>query len=342
MKNSLAKNNLSVANRFFRATLLLIRNATVKIDTAQDAPPMGVIPKSTDSGIGYDLYEPDDTPIKTFIVIHGLTLQGERDPRLICFSKALATSGVRTAAISLPALKKCRFEDKDVHAIMDLVRTLSAVYNQKIGIIGFSLGAGLGLVAAASTDVRDMVEPLILFGAYYNLTDIRDIIAGYSRKVPTNDDQWDSFIWIRLIMAYKNLESLPLNEIEKAELVEFLTQYCVETSIDRKREFYERVLKKLNLEEKNIFDVSAEVMKKLSPENKIRSITCRVGLLHDSFDRLIPWQHSEKIFQELSDRHNPNGQKMIITPLLSHVTARYSLKVTDIYHILSILGEIFR
>jgi len=342
MKNLPIKNSLSAADRLFRAALLLIRNAAVKEETLQKDPPKGVIPKSTDSGVEYDLYEPEITPKKTFIVIHGLTLQGERDPRLIRFSKALAASGVRTAAISLPALKKCRFEDKDVHAIMDLVRTLSAAHNQKIGIIGFSLGAGLGLVAAGSPDAGDMIELFILFGAYFNLADVRDVVAKYNRKEPAHDDQWDIFIWIRLMMAYKNLKTLSLNEIKKAELVEFLTRYCVETSIDRKREFYERVLKKLNLEEKNIFDISTEVMKKLSPEDKIRSITCRVCLLHDYFDRLIPWQHSEKIFQELSDRHTPNGQKMIITPLLSHVTARYSLKVTDIYHILSILGEIFR
>lgn len=340
--NHLARNSfIKPMVRLFRAAAVLIRN-TAAGDKNNPRKRLSAIPKTTASGTRYDLYEREKTIGKTVIVVSGLTLQGERDPRLVRFSRALAKTGVSVAAVSLPALKKCRFEEEDVSVIIDLAATLSAAHGRKISIIGFSFGAGLALVAAADPAAKDIIDTLILFGPYFNLSEIFDIVYEYSQIAPADDSQWDTFIWLRLLTAFRFLEKLSLNENEKAGLIDFLGNYCMERSVDRKREFYKNLSKKLSFDGKETLGISTEVMEKMSPENKLRYLKCRVFILHDYYDCLVPPQHSEKIFHELSARDMAKAQKLLITPLLSHVTARYSLKFLDLFRILSMIGEIFR
>ena len=83
-------------------------------------------------------------------------------------------------------------------------------------------------------------------------------------------------------------------------------------------------------------------MDALSPAGKLSGIKNRLYILQDENDRLVPPQQAEYIISELPASASPCDRDLFITPLLSHVTAKKSLAIFDIFRILRILSEIFR
>ncbi len=291
-------------------------------------------------GTRYDLYEPKGPALRTFIVIHGLTLQGEKDERLMAFSEKLAAAGIRVAAISLPALKDCRFDVSDIGAIGDLAAGLCAEYGGRTGIVGFSFGAGLALVTASRPETRHLIDPLILFGPYYNLKTVFSEIEKRQQRPPVTEADWNNHIWIRLVEVYRHLDQLAVDRDTRKEIDEMLRHYCHEPSLAVKRRFFETSLKHISLTGGKTPPVSDTAADAFSPENKLRHITSRVFLLHDEHDTLIPPHHSRSIYRELGGRDH-KGHRLLVTPLLSHVTPRTALKVLDIFPLIGILAQIF-
>jgi pimeloyl-ACP methyl ester carboxylesterase len=339
--NSALPGNTSRLGRGFKALALNVRNLSARSDGRESAR-YSESRRATGSGVEYDFYEPAEATGSPFVVLQGLTLQGERDPRLVNFSRALARSGIPAAAVELPELKACRFDRSDVDAIVDLVKELSSGSDQKIGIIGFSLGAGLALVAAADEGIADIVDPLLLFGPYYSLLDLRNTILEQKNIRLANDEQWDDFIWIRMVLAYRAIDSLELEDDDKKELIDLLTNFCHEPSLQRKMQFYERVLNNMDIEPLCHRFVEDNVIADLSPQGKLTSISGRVLILHDCYDNLISPGQSEKIMEELRSRRDGSVQRLLVTPILSHVTIRSVWKFLDVFRIMDIMGEIFR
>lgn len=327
--------------RGLKALALNIRNLTTR-PSGEESRRFSESRRSTSGGVEYDLYDPAVAIGNPCVVVQGLTLQGERDPRLANFSRSLAESGIPAAAVALPELKACRFDKSDVDAIIELVAELNSVSGQTIGIIGFSLGAGLALVAAADKRVSDVVDPLLLFGPYYSLLDLRNMILKLTSLHPRNEEQWDDYIWIRMVLAYRAIDLLELKEDDKKELVELLADFCHGPSPEEKMRFYERVLKNMDIEPLCRQFVQDEVIEDLSPQGKLSSIRGRVMILHDQYDNLIPPEQSEKIMAELRLRQEGTMQKLLVTPIVSHVMLRSVWKFFDVFRIMDIMGEIFR
>jgi pimeloyl-ACP methyl ester carboxylesterase len=339
--NRAAFGNGSRLSRGLKALVLNIRNLSTR-PNGKESTRFSESRRSTGSGVEYDLYQPAVAIRSPFVVLQGLTLQGERDPRLTNFSRALAESGIPAAAVALPELKACRFDKADVDTIIDLVTELSSASGQKIGMIGFSFGAGLALVAAADERISGIVDPLLLFGPYYSLLDLRDMILEQTNVHPRNDEQWDDYIWIRMVLAYRAIDSLELEDNDRRELVELLTNFCHEPSLRHKMQFYRRVLKDMDIEPLCFQFVENKVIAELSPRDKLASVTGRVLILHDEYDNLIPPGQSEKIMEELRSRREGATQRLLVTPILSHVMLRSVWKFFDVFRIMDIMGEIFR
>lgn len=327
--------------RRLKAGLFLIRILTERKPASQNQR-LTESRKKTRSGVEYDLYEPAKPAGKTCILVPGLTLEGERDTRLVNFARALAETGVRGAAIALPGLKSCRFIEQDVRDISATAKHLHEKYGGAIGIAAFSFGAGLSLAAAAEPETAAIINPLLLFGPYYYLSELRQSMRAFADATPASDEEWDDFIWLKLILAYPVMADLALDEDEKAELRELLGGYCHETSLERKREFYERVLKKLDPEILARAHSDEDAMKRLSPEGRMAQVSADVFILHDAFDRLIPPEHSSRIMEEAARSSRRGTQRLLVTPLLSHVNARYAMRVFDLFAIIGMMSELFR
>lgn len=292
---------------------------------------------TTSAGTACDVYEPS-RPQKTFIAVHGVTATGERDPRLVRLSRLLAGSGIRVAAVELPGLKSLRFSDADLHAFHDLATALSARFGGPVGVIAFSFGGGVALAAAAGLHAG-CVDPIILFGAYHSLPDVLRHLDGVFEKLPRDDVWWDDFVYIRAIRAIQSADAVGLDDGIRSEILTFLASYCCEPSVAAKRRFFDRVLGNLPIPGGHDFDPAS--LERLSPAGRLGSLACRVVLLHDSSDRIIPPVHSERIFAELRGRR-AGSQELLITPVLSHVNPGNIHRLRDLLRFMSLAGEIYR
>ncbi len=331
---------ISALTYHFRAAMCLARSMTNR-PGGEDNPRIKEISSSTSTGIDYDLYEPCSGSEKTVITIHGLTLEGEKDSRLVNFSRTLAESNIRTAAISLPKIKSFKFSELDIKAIENLVTFLYNEYGGKIGIVAFSAGAGLALCAATRSPVSNHIDPLILFGPYYSLSMLWHSIVENYNKSPSSDTEWDNFIWLRMVMAYRVLDTLALSNEEKKEVADFLRSYCHITSIEQKRSFYTRILKgRDNTNIKGQTD-DEETQDNLSIKGKCSLLTAKTFIIHDINDHLIPPEHSEKLYEELCSRDVNTAQQLLITPLLSHVTGKSIMHFFDIFQMIRIFRQLY-
>jgi pimeloyl-ACP methyl ester carboxylesterase len=324
-----------------QAARLLLRNMS-QVPSGVSNPRFNESTQKTNAGTRYDLYTPEGHIIRTVIIISGLTILGEKDPRVINFARALTEFGIRVAAIALPGLKSYRFEEGDIGAIIDLATILNDKYGQKIGIVAFSIGGTLALTAVIDPSLSAIVDPLILFSPGYSLSEIWDRLKAKLEGTPTNDEDWDNYYWLRLIMAFRTMDSSDFNRFEREELIRMLRIWCFEPTLDEKKEFYERTLKGREAENIENQESETEQLNKISPAGKLHDIDAGVFILHDQYDGLIPPEDSERLFGELSERGQGNIQKICVTPLLSHVTARTTWRVHDLFRIFSIVGEIFR
>ncbi|MGH7830600.1 MAG: dienelactone hydrolase family protein, partial [Candidatus Binatia bacterium] len=104
-------------------------------------------------------------------------------PRLIRFAHSLARSGFVVLAPELIGMKSFRILLSDVDDIVASFRHLASldhVDSGKMGLLGFSYGAGPTFIAAADPSIRDQVKFLVSFGGYYDpLNVIQFITTGY-------------------------------------------------------------------------------------------------------------------------------------------------------------------
>ncbi len=322
--------------RSLRAGLLLLRCVGPRSGDG-----LAASRRLTKEETAYDLYEPAGTPRKTFILVYGMTLAGEKDARLTKVAQAFVKSGFRVAIPSLPGLKSLALEQGDLAAIGDLVTELHGQDGGKIGVGAFSAGAGMALTVAAQPAVAEMIDPLLLFGPYYRLSDLWARWPTQGKPASDRNKDWDCFIWTQMVSAFRNLASLDLEAGERQELVDLLRDYCTEPSLKRKRQFYQRVLRGRRLRGLADPPPDEHTLERLSPCGRMDGVRGRVLILHDPADYLIPVWHSEQIMAELRQRGMSDAQRLVATPLLSHVGLNLTWRILDVFRIVKLVGEIF-
>ena len=138
-----------------------------------------------DREIRADLYAVQNEGEKAAILLtHGLIATGKEDPRLIRFATSLARAGFVVLIPELRGMKSLRILLGDVDDIVASYRFLASLNDQvdenKMGILGFSYGAGPTLMAASRPSIRSQVDFVASFGGYFDSINVlRFITTGY-------------------------------------------------------------------------------------------------------------------------------------------------------------------
>ena len=295
----------------------------------------------TSQGYPFDLYEPSKPLLGTLLMIYGFTLAGEKEPRLIRFAKAFTAAGFRVVVPDLPGLKSLDLRKGDLERLIDMMAFLHRELEGSVGVVGFSVGGGIALTAAVNPSLQGFADPILLFGPHYSLPDLWSSLRRNKESFPKTKEGWDNFIWLQLMLAYRQRKALGFNAAEQFELVELLKTYCSKPSLGDKRRAYERLVQPHGLLDTQGEVVDLDVLESLSPRGKLGKLTAQVLLLHDSFDPLIPPSQSQFMLTELQQRGIPHQERLVITPLLSHVNPRAVLNLPDLLAILDMIGELF-
>ena len=110
------------------------------------------------------------------ILVHGVNETGKDDPHIVWLADLLARVGFVVLTPDFMGFKSLTLRTSDVEELVGSIQYLAgrsfSVRPGRIGLIGFSYGAGPTIIAAADLRVRDRVQFVVSFGGYYDLQDV--------------------------------------------------------------------------------------------------------------------------------------------------------------------------
>jgi len=259
----------------------------------------------------------------TWMVVHGVTVNGSQDYRLQHFTRCLERSGISCISPTLNGLSACRWQPSDVDDLVRLVKQTSEYFGKPIGLIGFSWGGSYCLLTAARKELQGLISRVITFGAYHSSLSIIDTYRKALADIPQSEEEWENGLYLRLVLL-KGYGDTSLLAAEGMEAVEtMLKRYCTGIPPAEKKEFYRRYLSHIDCKQIMESTLDKDVLYALSPHRIMEDIPCPVTLVHDRNDGMVPPVHSLELFTALqSSPANKRGHRLVMTNLLSHVSPR--------------------
>lgn len=247
-----------------------------------------------------DLYVPKGGPHPGVVLVLGALREGRRYELLEKTARTLAGCG---HAVLVPELGRLRRLVLGPDALDDLVdATLSMpglpeVRNGPVGLVGFSLGASLALVAAADPRLEGRVACIAAMGGYYRLAGI--LHAATSGTVALESPS-----------VYTVCASL-------AALLDDPDRSMIERALEARPEAPVEALRALAAMPQltSRLDDVATAMSALSPEGVLDRIHVPVFVLHDERDRYVPFSEHVLMREAMRGRRN---FRFFSTRLLEH------------------------
>jgi len=277
---------------------------------------------------------------KTILLLHGLTMTGEADPRLVRLARALAAGGLRVVVPIFEHLKDYRFDPADRGRLLEVAARFKAETDAPLVVIAFSAGGSLALAAAADPAGRELFGPLVLFSPLYDFEAAWQAFHAQSTLPMEGTTAWDDFIWVQCVIAWRNRDRLGLSPTVTGQLKELFLRWPVDLSTNEKRDFYETTLKPLNLPGLAEYFHEGKTLAQLSPRGKLHELTQRVLLLLSPDDSLLSAEEIGAFHAELCQRKT--GRTWLLsTPLLAHANLSAVTRPQDAFLLVHYLGEVF-
>jgi pimeloyl-ACP methyl ester carboxylesterase len=241
-------------------------------------------------GVDVDHYLTRPTARATpLVLVHGLTPEGKDDARLIHAAELFARLGFDVAVPTIPGLTRLRLRPSDVSPI---VATLAARREPAL-VVGVSVGAGLGILAAADETVHDRVRMVLSLGGYASALElVRYYLTGeFSYREARGRIAHDPALVRAFVAANDDLFDPALR--------------ATIASGDRAR--VTRALDTLSPELRRLLD-------RLSPERAVRRIRAPLILVHGRDDPVVPYSETLR----LADARRL-GTRVVLVGGLSHV-----------------------
>jgi len=255
------------------------------------------------------------------ILVHGVNETGKDDERIVWLADLLARSGFTVLTPDFLGFKSLTLRSSDVEelvaSIQYLADRLQGIRQERVGLVGFSYGAGPTIIAAADPRVRDRVRFVLSFGGYYDLTNVITFVTtGYyefasirGRMIP-ND-------YVRWIFLRYNLELIPVAR-DRAILQEIAEARARNPSVDtgplaatlgpEGRAVYDLLV---NRDPGRVPDLIAnlgpsirEQIRFLSPARVIDGFLGRLFVVHSNPDEYMPLTESLRLAAALETRGN--------------------------------------
>jgi acetyl esterase/lipase len=241
------------------------------------------------------------------ILLLGAVGYPRRDPTLVRFADGLARAG---AVVMIPESSNLQQGDilpeetEGLQAAVDYLRSRPEVDPGRIGIIGFSVGGSLALLAAEAERGRETIAFVNAFGSYYDARELVVEVASETIEVGDELRRWEpseltEWVFIRQLIA-------PLPDERDRDI---LTRAFVDKQPETQQEF--DLLSPdgqlvLELTREPSPGRAREILRLLPPPLQARlagispslgldGLRSRVYLMHDRDDHYIPFVHSRQI-----------------------------------------------
>jgi acetyl esterase/lipase len=258
--------------------------------------------------VSADLYRPDDNDRHgAVLVVIGAAPRALEDEQVVRLAKSVARAGL---VVMLPELEHLLADEMvpeeidEVVAAFQYLRAQPFVDPERTGILGFSVGAGVGLVAASDPRISDDVALFGSFGGYY---DLYDVITAATTETITNDGHQSR--WEPDDKTLRVLRRSLIYYVDDPRDQDVLTRIFLEDDDSARQE-----LGGLSPRSRAIFDIldnrdparSAElfaalppdyqaILRRLSPRAALHGLRAELIVMHDRHDRYIPYVESRRL-----------------------------------------------
>ncbi|MGQ9572679.1 MAG: alpha/beta hydrolase family protein [Dehalococcoidia bacterium] len=255
-----------------------------------------------------DLYRPSDGERHgAVVVVIGAAPRARTDPRAVRLAKSAARAGVVVMIPELKHLLRDEMVPEEIEALVAAFRYLREqefVDGERLGFLGFSVGAGMALVAASDPRISDDVAFFGSFGGYYDLPDV--IAAVTSETITYNDERED---WDPDEKTMSVLRRSLIYYVDEPNDRDILTRIFLEDDAPARQELAE-----LSPRSRLIFELldnrdsdraqellaqlwpqDAATLRRLSPSASIDGLRADLFIVHDRHDKFIPYAESRRL-----------------------------------------------
>ncbi len=103
---------------------------------------------------------------RSVVCVHGMSVRGYHDPRIIQVGQSLAAMGYRAVIPSYPEIQKLRIDPASSDRIAADMAATAEESGYPVGLFTASFSGGLSLIAAARPSVADLVSAMLVVGSY--------------------------------------------------------------------------------------------------------------------------------------------------------------------------------
>jgi acetyl esterase/lipase len=255
-----------------------------------------------------DIYRPADGGRHgAMVVVIGAAPQARTDPRAVRLARNAARAGV---VVMIPELKHLLHDEMVPDEIEELVaafrylRGQEFVDGERVGYLGFSVGAGMALVAASDPRISDDVAFFGSFGGYY---DLGDVIAAVTSETITYNGQREE--WHPDDKTLQVLRRSLIYYVDDAGDRDILSRIFLEDDQSARQDVGElsprsRVIFELldNHDPDRAQELLAQLwpqdtatLRRLSPSASIDGLHTELIIVHDRHDKFLPCAESRRL-----------------------------------------------
>lgn len=232
----------------------------------------------------------------------------ERDnPTLIRFAEGLSRAG---AVVMIPAsseLAAGRVLPEEVDAVdraVDLLRARDDVDPDRVGILGFSVGGSVAVVAAGDPRLAGKLAFVNAFGAYNDSRDLVRAVATRSLAYAGLDEPWEPHPLTRWVLARQLVDTLPdPTDRDVLDRVYLQDDPAAREDVERMTPVGRAALGLLDglppAEAERALAMLPEAtqarLRGISPSLALDRVTARLFIMHDAGDHFIPYTESRRM-----------------------------------------------
>jgi hypothetical protein len=254
------------------------------------------------------------------VLVFGVNNPGRGHPAVVRVSRALARTGVAVFVPDSATLTAGRLDPVEIDGIVhafETFRARSEIDPARVGIVGFSVGGSLALLAAAQSRIAEDISFVNAFGAYGDASGYLANVASHTYELEGQHIPWPPSPLAREVLTRLVLEQLdaPGDRGLLAGLLEAAAQSggrpVADPALDARlspsgRAVYELVtasdLPAARTAVERLSPHSQELLDDLSPLGHLDGLRTDVYLMHEQNDFHIPFVESRLLAAELAAR----------------------------------------
>lgn len=263
-----------------------------------------------------------ERPAGAMLLVFGVNNLGRNHPAIVRVADALARTGVAVLVPDSRTLLEGRLEVGEIGGVVDAFQLLAAraeVDRERLGIVGFSVGGSLALLAARDPAIADQVRWVNAFGAFADASSYLASVASHAYRAPSGElIPWtptplarDVFLAFMLDQVddtddRARLQSAYAAAIQQGERAPRAGDVSELLTTDAARTVEELLtagsLAEARAAVDRLPDESLAFIDAISPARHLDGLTAEVHLMHETEDHHVPFVESRALADALGGR----------------------------------------